>query len=169
MCIRDSDVPVLAGAGLGLVRVHNKVMRALLHLLRHEGPFEASRESGTAAATQTRLFDDVDDRFRPLFEYGLGAIPLTAPFRGIEAPILVAVQVREDTIFIDEAHDCASVSVVRPPSGSEDSRSTCGPTLGCSPRRIAARMLSIFGPSRSSYGSLSIRIIGAFTQAPRHS
>src|SRR5690349_5506509 len=114
-------------------------MRPLLHLFWHEGPFQAGRESGAATAAQARLLDDIDDRFRALFQNGFGAIPLAAFLRRLEAPILETVEVRKDAVFIGKAHDCTSVSVVRPPSGSEDRRSTCGPGLGRSPRRIAAR------------------------------
>src|SRR5882757_1396671 len=95
-----------------------------------------------------------------------------------------SVEVGEDAVFICEHrsapsvsgaewcvadHDRTSLRVVAPPSGSEERRPTCGPTFGCLPRRIAFKIASVFGPSRSSYGSLSMMIIGALTQAPRHS
>src|SRR6185312_2240630 len=52
--IVPDDVAVLAGAGLGLVGIDHEIGR-LGALLRHEGPFDAGREAGAAAATQARV------------------------------------------------------------------------------------------------------------------
>mmetsp|Transcript_29325 Transcript_29325/g.50220 ORF Transcript_29325/g.50220 Transcript_29325/m.50220 type:complete len:387 (+) Transcript_29325:480-1640(+) len=46
------DLPILARARLGLVGIHDEVLRRVLVVLRHEGPLETAREAGTAAAAQ---------------------------------------------------------------------------------------------------------------------
>ena len=46
------DVPVLAGAGLGLVRIDHEIVRTAVRLLWHERPFEAGGEARAAAAAQ---------------------------------------------------------------------------------------------------------------------
>jgi hypothetical protein len=52
MRIVPHDLPVLAGARLGLVGIHHEVMRPTIRLLRHEGPLEACREAGAASPAQ---------------------------------------------------------------------------------------------------------------------
>src|SRR5258706_655891 len=148
--IMPHDIPILAGAGLGLVCIDDEVMRPLLHLLRHEGPFESGRKSGTAAPAQAGLLDDIDDRFRTLLDDRLGTVPLAALLRGLESPVLETVEIGEDAILVGERHDCSSFNVVAPPIGSEVCRPICEPGLGVSPRRIASMIRSVFGPSRSS-------------------
>src|SRR3982074_3827133 len=112
------DVAVLAGAGLGLIGVDDKIMRPLLHFLRHEGPFEAGRKSSAAASTQARLLDDVDDRLGTFFDDRLGAVPGAAVLRRLEAPVLEAIKICEDAVSVGQ-HQRASVKVVGPPTGSE--------------------------------------------------
>jgi hypothetical protein len=50
--IVPQDLAVLAGAGLGLVRVDHQVVRPVLHLLGHEGPLQPRAEAGAPAAAQ---------------------------------------------------------------------------------------------------------------------
>ena len=52
MRIVAHDVPVLAGAGLGLVGIDHEIVRTAVGLLRHERPFEAGGKAGAAAAAQ---------------------------------------------------------------------------------------------------------------------
>src|SRR5690606_4718597 len=54
------DVAVLGGARLGLVRVAQDVLLAVV--LRHEAPLQAGREARAAAAAQAGLLDHLDDR-----------------------------------------------------------------------------------------------------------
>ncbi len=46
------DVPVLAGAGLGLVGVDDQIVWAAIGLGRHERPFQPGGEARAAAAAQ---------------------------------------------------------------------------------------------------------------------
>src|SRR5690606_7523050 len=57
MRIMAQDFAVLAGAGLGFVRVDDEIVRATVADLGHEAPFEASREPRTATAAQARCLD----------------------------------------------------------------------------------------------------------------
>ena len=59
--IMTHDVAVFAGARFGFVCVHDQIMWALFHLLRHERPFKAGREPSPTAPTQARLLDDIDN------------------------------------------------------------------------------------------------------------
>src|SRR5262249_11649574 len=89
------DVPVLAGAGLGLISVDHEIRGPSLYLLRHEGPLQAGGKPGAAATAQAGLLDGVDDRFGAFFDELLGAVPGAAPLCGLEAPIPETVEVGE--------------------------------------------------------------------------
>src|SRR5262249_54120728 len=102
------DVPVLAGAGLGLISVDHEIMRPLLYLLRHEGPLQAGGKPGAAATAQAGLLDGVDDRFGAFFDELLGAVPGAAPLCGLEAPIPETVEVGEDAVLIREHRRASS-------------------------------------------------------------
>ena len=102
MRIVAHDVAVLAGAGLGLVGVDDEIVRTLLHFLRHEGPFQAGREAGAAAAAQAGLLHLVDDPFRAELENLLGAVPIAARLRAFEARVLEAVEIGEDAVLVGE-------------------------------------------------------------------
>ena len=75
------DLPVLARAGLALVRVDHQEMRLGTDLLGHEGPFEAGGEAGAAAPAQAGGLDLVDDSVPALGQDVLGAVPVAAPAR----------------------------------------------------------------------------------------
>jgi hypothetical protein len=94
-------VPVLAGAGLALVGIDHQVDRAAIgDLLRHEGPFEAGREAGAAAAAQPGFLHQLDDLLAAEVEDRLGVVPVAAGAGGGEAEILEAVEVGEDAVFV---------------------------------------------------------------------
>ena len=149
MRIVTHDVAILAGARLGFVGVDDEIVRPFLHLFGHERPFEACREARAAAAAQARLLHLVDDRLGPALENGLRAVPGAARACARKAPIVEAVEVREDAVFVGE-HQPNSFSVVAPPSGSDERRPFCGPAIGFCPRRNASRIFSAVGPSMSS-------------------
>ena len=46
------DIAVLACAGFGLIGINHKIVGTRANLLGHEGPFQAGRETCTAAATK---------------------------------------------------------------------------------------------------------------------
>ena len=98
------DVPVLAGAGLGLIGIDHEIVRAPVGLLRHERPFEASGESGAAAAPQARGLDLVDDRFVTALDHRLGAVPGAAGARGLEPPAMQPVEIFEDAVLVLQHH-----------------------------------------------------------------
>ena len=78
------NVAILAGAGLRFIGIDHKVMRPLLHLFRHEGPFQAGRKTRAAASSQSGFLDDIDNRLGALLQDRFGAIPRSALARGIE-------------------------------------------------------------------------------------
>src|SRR5208282_6756988 len=102
-----------------------------------------------AAPAQARLFYLVDNRVSPALKNGLGTIPRAACASAGQSPVLEAVEVREDAVLIGK-HQPFSFNVVAPPIGSDDRRPFCGPGDGRSPRRMAAKIFSVAGPSRSS-------------------
>ena len=95
------DVAVLAGARLALIGIDDEIAGPVA-LLRHEGPFEAGRETGAAAAAQPGFLDLVNDPVAALENYLARAVPIAAAPRAGEAPIAVAIEVREDAIAISE-------------------------------------------------------------------
>jgi hypothetical protein len=96
------DIPVLAGAGLGLIRVDDQIVRPLADLLGHEGPFEAGRESRPAPTTQARRLDLVADPLRAELHKLLRGIPRAALLRRFQPEVMAAVQVGEDAISIEK-------------------------------------------------------------------
>ena len=102
------DVAVLAGAGLGLVGVHHEVVRPPVRLLRHEGPLHAGREAGAAAAAQPGLLHLVDDPVAALGDELRRAVPVAAPARRLQPPVVQAVEVGEDAVLVGEGHPLLS-------------------------------------------------------------
>src|SRR4029079_431070 len=104
MRIMPHDLAILAGPRLGLVGVHHEVMRAPIRLLRHERPFQPGRKAGAAAPAQPGRLDLFDDRVAALFKKSFGSAPGAARTRTLYAPVVLAVQVSEDTVLVRE-HD----------------------------------------------------------------
>ena len=98
------DVPVLAGAGLGLVRIDHEIVRAAVRLLRHERPFEPGGEARAAAAAQARRLYLLDDRLVPARDHRRGAVPGAARARGLKPPAMVAVEILEDAVLVLQHH-----------------------------------------------------------------
>ena len=115
------DLAVLAGTGFGFVGVHDQIGRTAGVFLRHERPFEACRETGTATAAQAGFFHLVDDPVASLGENIPGPVPVAAGFRALETPVMEAVEVRKDTILVvqHEAYSPVPVKVVSPPAGAD--------------------------------------------------
>src|SRR6516162_142723 len=99
------DLAVLAGAGLGFIGVDHEIMRPAVGLLGHERPLESGRKAGAAASAQPRGLHLIDDPIAALLQDGLGAVPSTARTGALEAPVVEAVEVLEDAVFIREHHD----------------------------------------------------------------
>src|SRR5262249_23181732 len=95
MRIVAHDIAVLAGTGLGLVCVDNKIVRPLLDLFRHEGPLESGGESSSTAAAQTGPLHLVNQRFGAAGKNLLRAVPQAPCPRAFKAPVLKAVEVGE--------------------------------------------------------------------------
>src|SRR6202022_5104609 len=105
MRIVPHDLAVLAGAGLGLVRVDHEIARpAVGRFLRHERPFQAGWKTCPATPAQPRGLHLVDDPVAALVDDRLGAVPGAAAARSFEAPVLKAVEVAEDAVLVVE-HD----------------------------------------------------------------
>src|ERR1700691_3237190 len=102
MRIVPHDLAVLAGAGFGLVSVDDEIARTTLGLFWHERPFDAGRESGTATPALAGCFHLVDDSVAAFFQDCLGAVPSAARAGAGQPPIVAAVEIFEDAVFISE-------------------------------------------------------------------
>src|SRR5690606_26940660 len=100
MRIMPQDVSILAGARFRLVRIDDQIVRPLARFLRHEGPFEAGRKAGTAAAAQPRGLHLVDDPVPALLQDGLRAVPMAARHRALKRAVELAVYVGEDAVLV---------------------------------------------------------------------
>ena len=70
MGVVSHDISVLAGAWLSLVGIYHEVLGAPVgnrHI--HEGPLQTGRETGSTAATQSRIFNLLLDPFGSLLYY----------------------------------------------------------------------------------------------------
>src|SRR5262247_4157413 len=105
MWVVAHDLAVLAGAGLGFIGVDHEIMRPTVGLLGHERPFESGWKAGATAPAQPRGLHLVDDPIAALVQDGLGAVPGAARAGALEAPVVEAVEIREDAIFVREHHD----------------------------------------------------------------
>ena len=63
MWVRHHQRDVFAGARLGLICIHNEVVR-LSVVLRNETPLHARREASTTTAAKAGILDDLDDLIR---------------------------------------------------------------------------------------------------------
>ena len=68
--------------------------------LGHERVFEARGETSATAATQTRLFDFVDDPVRAHGEDVLGLMPVAAFHGAVNPGALILVQVGENAVLV---------------------------------------------------------------------
>src|SRR5690606_35150825 len=66
--IEAHDLPVLAGAGLGFIRIDHQIARTAIGFFGHERPFEAGREARAAATAQAAVLDFLDDGVLPHIE-----------------------------------------------------------------------------------------------------
>jgi hypothetical protein len=94
------DFTVFTGARFGFVGIDDEIRRTAVGFLRHEGPFQAGRETRTAAATQTAVLHFLDYPVATLVQKTLGVVPLAAFLRAFQPPVVKAVDVGEDTILI---------------------------------------------------------------------
>src|SRR5581483_9448775 len=112
MRIVTHDLAVLAGAGLGLVGVHDEIARPPVRLLGHEGPFQAGGKSGATAAAQAGSLHLVDNPVAALVEDVLGAVPGAAGARSLELPVVKPVKILEDAILVCEHRYCPLLSPI---------------------------------------------------------
>src|SRR5690606_25068457 len=96
------DLPVLASARLGLVGVDDKIMRTAIAFLGHEGPLEARREAGPAAASQTGGLHLAQDPIAPLVENGLRPVPMAAGHRALERAIELAIEIGKCAVLVTQ-------------------------------------------------------------------
>src|SRR5262249_14014155 len=112
MRIMPHDLAVLAGAGLRLVRVDDEIGRPRI-ALGHERPLQPGRKTRAAAPAQTRRLDLVDDAVVALLDQRLGVVPGAPRPGALEPPILEAVHILEDAVFVLQSHG-ASILTCRP-------------------------------------------------------
>jgi hypothetical protein len=77
-------------------------MRTAVGLFGHERPFEAGRKSGAAAPALSRCLDFIDDGVAAARQNCFGVIPSATAARTVEGPIVLAIQIFENAIFIGE-------------------------------------------------------------------
>ena len=104
MRIMANNVAILAGAGLGFIRIHHQIGRPTIRLLRHEGPFHAGREARTASATQAGILDAFNHRIATARNNRRRTIPIPAHTRRRQIPGLTAIEVLENPVLISERH-----------------------------------------------------------------
>ncbi len=150
--IEPHDLAVLAGAGLALVGVDDKVIGPpVLGFPRHEGPLHAGGEPGAAATAQARFLHLVDDPLRALVHDRLGAVPVAAPARAVEAPVFQAIEVGVDAILVGKhAQAFFSVSTRGPEAGAAPGRPIRDPGLGVLPALMSATISRAASGVRSS-------------------
>ena len=102
MRIVTHDVAIFAGSWLGLVRIHNEVVRPILHLLRHEAPLQARRKARAATAAQAALLHLRYDPITPGVEHVLGAIPGAALLCALQVRAARSVEIEKDAILVSE-------------------------------------------------------------------
>src|SRR6476646_10722272 len=102
MRVVPHDLAILAGARFGLVGVDHQIMWTSVRFFRHERPLQAGRKSGAAATAQTRRLYLFDYGVAALFQNCLGAIPGAARTCALQAPVVLAVEIAEDAVFISQ-------------------------------------------------------------------
>ena len=102
--IVPDDLPVLARARFRLVGVDHEIMRFVLHLFRHEGPFHAGRETRAAASAQPGILHIFDDVFRAAGKDLFRGAPVAALAGAFKAPVEPAVEVCEDAVLVPQHH-----------------------------------------------------------------
>ena len=76
MGVEAQDLAILAGPGLGLIGIdYEEGGPRRIRLFGHEGPFEASGESRSAAPTQIGFLDLVHDGIATALDQALGVVP----------------------------------------------------------------------------------------------
>lgn len=106
MRIVADDLAVLARARLGFVGIDDQEARAaILAFLGHEAPLHAGREARATATTQARGLHDVDDAVLPDLEQLLRIVPVAPLHGGVDAPVLIAMDVGEDAVLVLQRAD----------------------------------------------------------------
>ena len=90
-----------------------------------------------------------DDGIAPFCQNGFGAVPGAARTRAFQAPVVLAVKISKDAVFVSQ-HHAFSLSVVAPPTGAECCRSTCGPGFTFLPAPRSSRIFPKLSAVRSS-------------------
>jgi len=88
---------------LGLVGVDDEEGGAAVGRLGHEGPLEAGGEAGAAAAAEAGVLNLLHNSIRTHPHHLLSLMPVSTTEGVGEAPVLLAVEVREDAILVGEA------------------------------------------------------------------
>jgi hypothetical protein len=77
-------------------------MRTAIADLGHEAPLETSGEASAATAAQTRALDLVGDPIAALIQKFLRTNPRATRTSAFETPIVLAVEVGKNAVFISE-------------------------------------------------------------------
>src|SRR5262249_37345411 len=128
------DLAVLARAGLRFVGVDHEIMRPAVRLLGHERPFESGRKTCAPASAQSGGLHLVDDPVATLLQDGFGAIPGATRASSLKAPVVEAIEIRENAVLVCEHHE--RLFADESPMGDLGTAASC--TFAASPGRLAS-------------------------------
>ena len=96
------NITVFTRAWLGFICVHDQIMWTRANLFGHEGPFKARWETRAAASAKARGFSLINQPIFTLCQHRSCTNPCAAFLRRLKPPILKAIEVLENTVFILE-------------------------------------------------------------------
>lgn len=102
MRIVPQNLTILAGSWLALIAINNKILRPAVTWLVHEAPLQSRGESCASTASEAGGFDFIDDPLRPFEDDFLGFVPISPRHGSLQAPIVSAIEVSKDSVFIGQ-------------------------------------------------------------------
>ena len=109
-------LPHLAGAGLGLIAVHaEEVGTTVLGHLGHEAPLQTGGEGGASTAAETGRLDIRNDLVGTHLQQLLRLIPEATLHGALDVPVVVAIEVCENTILVLGDNAASGGITERPP------------------------------------------------------
>ena len=94
------NLAILAGAGLRLIGIHDKIMRPTVLILRHKRPFQPRRKPRATTPTQTRRLHLIDDPIPPLVDKELRSVPIATLLGSLQVSAMKPVKIGENAVFV---------------------------------------------------------------------
>ena len=106
---------ILAGAGLRLVGIHDKIMRPPILILRHKRPFQPRRKARPTAPAQARRLHLIDDPIPPLIDKELRSVPIATLLGSLQVSAMKPVKIGKNAVFVLQhrsktSHYCTGAS-----------------------------------------------------------